>query len=426
MMLHDKLERINILKDELRLKLSNEQLHQAEKKLQVDFHYNSNGIFGSALSYNETQLAISYDTVVAGRSVREYTNLQLGKIAYQSVLDAAYNKRHQLNVNFIDDIHRILSPRKHSCIAPANNNFVNAVVSGGDINYFDRGFSRDLYDIAAWYKDEQIKNELYAPELAALLHKKIIETDIEDAHNGKLARMLVNYVLIKNDLLPVAFKPTETINYIEATANEDITVFSNYLADQLLLSHQCYLDIISNEKKEETRDWRKKIVSLKQELDKKDQIRFAKNHSIIRRIYNGILLPLIFRIKDEISEYENLFLSNAIFFKTSKESFYNQLRNISQIDAHIAGNIVLYTDDIAFDFSFNDFKIIEYVSFDIHCKLSVSFLKHSYELTFEDKTISKYYHQVFSEEDIQMLIDHIGSVLHSELKKCMIANKRIN
>ena len=87
MMLHDKLERINVLKGELRLKLSDEQLHQAEKKLLVDFHYNSNGFFGSSLSYNETQLAISYDTVVAGRSVSEYTNLQLGKIAYQSVLD---------------------------------------------------------------------------------------------------------------------------------------------------------------------------------------------------------------------------------------------------------------------------------------------------------------------------------------------------
>ena len=67
----------------------------------------------------------------------------------------------------------------------------------------------EMGELISWYKDEEQKNELHPVTLAALLHYKFVRIHPFDDGNGRISRLLMNYVLLKYSLQPVVIKSSD-------------------------------------------------------------------------------------------------------------------------------------------------------------------------------------------------------------------------
>ena len=61
-------------------------------------------------------------------------------------------------------------------------------------------------ELVDWVRSEENKRNLHPIELAAQLHYKFVRIHPFDDGNGRLSRLLMNYILLKNDLPPVIIR----------------------------------------------------------------------------------------------------------------------------------------------------------------------------------------------------------------------------
>ncbi len=125
-----------------------------------------------------------------------------------------------------------------------------------------------MQELIEWFQEEEWKSELHPVELAAILHHKYILIHPFDDGNSRVSRLLVNYVLMKNDLPPIIIKSAENVKYLQALRKADVgdmDSFVEYVAGELDWSLGLCLKAAKGEKLEEDDDWSKelKILSLK-------------------------------------------------------------------------------------------------------------------------------------------------------------------
>lgn len=126
-------------------------------------------------------------------------------------------------------------------------------------------------ELIQWYRAEEQKNELHPVELAAMLHYKLVRIHPFDDGNGRISRLLMNYVLLKNNLPPVIIKSADKRNYISSLNSADtgdINSFIKYIAQQLVWSLELSIKAAKGESIEEADDFEKEISIWKSKLHK--------------------------------------------------------------------------------------------------------------------------------------------------------------
>jgi fido (protein-threonine AMPylation protein) len=73
-----------------------------------------------------------------------------------------------------------------------------------------------MTDLVTWYNSEEEKGELHPIELASLLHYRYIRIHPFEDGNGRVARLLVNYVLARHGWPMLVVKSADRDNYIYA------------------------------------------------------------------------------------------------------------------------------------------------------------------------------------------------------------------
>jgi hypothetical protein len=76
-------------------------------------------------------------------------------------------------------------------------------------------------DLLVWYEGELEKGETHPLMLAALFHHRLSSAKLFDDGNGRVGRLLVNVLLMRNDYLPVLIRPDERKEYYNALKAAD-------------------------------------------------------------------------------------------------------------------------------------------------------------------------------------------------------------
>ena len=271
--------------------ISLENKKALEKKLRLEFNFNTNHIEGNTISYLETEFLLIFDDAKGNHSLRELEEMKGSDIAFHMIQDMAKNKERPLSENDIKYLNQILLVRPFWKDAITENGqqtrrlikvgeykeYPNSVrLQNGEIFHYASPIETPalMADLIEWFRSEESKNELHPFILAALLHYKFVRIHPFDDGNGRISRLLMNYVLMKNNLPPIVIKSSDKKNYLTALNRADagdLDSFIQYIATQLIWSIELTIKATKGEKLDELGDLDKKIKLLKQKLNFKDE-----------------------------------------------------------------------------------------------------------------------------------------------------------
>jgi Fic family protein len=310
--------------------ISEENQRKLEKKFRLEFNYNSNHIEGNTLTYGETELLLIFDKTDGTHEMREYEEMKAHDVAYKIIHDWAKDTEHPLTETYIKQLNEIILVRPFWKEAiTSDGQATRRLIKVGEYKEFPNSVrlqNGELFEYASpidtpikmgelmqWYNTEIQKNELHPVALAAMLHYKFVCIHPFDDGNGRISRLLMNYVLIKNNLPPIIIKTNDKKNYLNALNQADtgnLEAFVKYIADQLAWSIQLVTKATKGESVEEPEDLDKRLALLELELDAVDpneEVKYRFSKEVFIQIYKSWLSELIKELVPAIQKFNKFF-----------------------------------------------------------------------------------------------------------------------
>src|SRR5690554_8215102 len=82
-------------------------------------------------------------------------------------------------------------------------------------------------DLVNWYNGAEKENNLHPVELASLFHYRFIRIHPFQDGNGRIARLLVNYILLKHGYPMIIVPSKDKEKYLDSLNKSDIIVGLN-------------------------------------------------------------------------------------------------------------------------------------------------------------------------------------------------------
>ena len=222
-----------------RITLSKEQREKVGIDKDVTLIGNSNHIEGNTLTYGQTEILLLFGKVIGEADVRDVQEMTASNVGLRMMAEEAAVKGMPLTQNFIRTLHKTILREDYtvyrdlpgglqtSCVIHAGQYKTrpNSVIT----RYGDRfeyaspeetpGLMGDLVD---WYNAAEQEGKLSPVELAALFHYRYIRIHPFEDGNGRIARLMVNYILTRHDYPMIVVRSRKKREYLEALHQTDL------------------------------------------------------------------------------------------------------------------------------------------------------------------------------------------------------------
>ena len=294
-----------------------------DQKIRLEFSYNSNHIEGNTLTYGETKLLLLFDKTTGNHDLREYEEMKAHDVAFDMIKSWATETHRNISETDIKNLNEILliKPFWKEAQTPDGNEtrrlikvgaykeFPNSVrLQNGEIFHYASPIDTPILmgELLEWYSAEETKNELHPVALAALFHYKFVCIHPFDDGNGRISRLIMNYVLLRHNLPPIIIKTSDKKNYLFAlnqADSGDLNAFIKYIAAQLVWSLELSLKAAMGESLEEPDDLDKEISVWKKGIINGGP---KKSDKLVSEIYekgiNEFFKSLVIEIKKRFSD----------------------------------------------------------------------------------------------------------------------------
>ena len=220
------------LKDEDQLRLN--------QKFMLEFNYNSNHIEGNTLTYGQTELLLLFGKVVDAANMKDLEDMKASNVGLNMMKDEA-GTEYPLTEMFVRQLHHTILREDYTVYRQLpggqQTSYVvhagqyktrpNSVITrtGERFEYASPEETQALMtDLVQWYNEEETKGELSLAELCALFHYRYIRIHPFEDGNGRIARLLVNYILCRHDYPMIVVKSADKANYLNALSLCDANV----------------------------------------------------------------------------------------------------------------------------------------------------------------------------------------------------------
>lgn len=278
-------------------------------------------------------------------------------------------------------------------------------------------------DLMQWYREKASADNPNPILLAAEFHYRFIRIHLFDDGNGRTARILMNFILMKHGFPPVVIKTQDKGNYLSVLRQADsgsIEPFISYIASNLVQSLELMIRGARGESIEEPDDFDKELALLERRLNKSTQ-EAEKTVELIHTLYDTSVVPLFHRFVEEGKKFERFYVESEYYISSNNHSSDNLSLAISAIKS----NITEYTTRFEMLYSYDDFKPIVYGNFGHYSKVEIMLNINTYFVLLNDKSsnLEKRYDEQLTEEEINNLV-RAEMKRHKDIIEKQIANKK--
>jgi len=183
-------------------------LDKLTEYLDIEWTYNSNAIEGNTMTRQETMLILKEGLTISGKSMREHLEVTNHKNAIDC-LDELLRKVEPITQEDIKKIHYLVLEGINNKYAGRYRD-VEVYISGSDHKLPQPEKLTDLmFEFSRWLVDRQENKDLHAVRFAAQAHFKLVDIHPFIDGNGRTARLLMNFILMKYGY-PIAVFECET------------------------------------------------------------------------------------------------------------------------------------------------------------------------------------------------------------------------
>lgn len=256
--------------------IDREQEARVRQKFWLDWNYHSNAIEGNSLTYGETRSFLLYGLTAQGKPFRDYLDMKGHEDAIE-YLEELIGQQTPLTEVAIREMHRILLVEPYEMPAitadgfPAKRRIAvgqyktapNSVrTSTGQMHFYATPEETPalMGDLMKWYGEE--KEKLHPLILAASFHYRFVSIHPFDDGNGRMARLLMNLILMQSGYVPTVVKTETKPQYIaalEKADSDDLEEFIQLIGENLKHSLELYLKAAHNEPIEESYDFTQSV-----------------------------------------------------------------------------------------------------------------------------------------------------------------------
>lgn len=284
--------------------LPEEVSNRLKQKFMLEFNYNSNHIEGNTLTYGQTELLLLFDKVAEAAEMKDLEDMKAHNVGLKMMVEEASNPDRQLSENFIRQLHHTLLREDYNVYRKNENGVItsytvhagqyktrpNSVITatGERFEYASPEETPALmHDLIEWYKEEELKKELTPIQLATVFHYRYIRIHPFEDGNGRIARLLVNYILRRHNYPMIVVKTKNKQHYLNALNQCDIAVgmippvgahaeieqltpFVDYMENCLISALNTCIKAAKGESIEEDDDFDKELAILERQIKQKE------------------------------------------------------------------------------------------------------------------------------------------------------------
>lgn len=426
--------------------ISEEIQNRINQKFMLEFNYNSNHIEGNTLTYGQTELLLMFGKVDSDAKMQDLEEMKAHNVGLKMMQEEANDSERTLSEYFIKTLHKTLIREDYTVRKEQKDgSIVSYTVHAGQYKTRPnsvRTVTGELFeyaspeetpalmnDLVEWYNETSSKGTLSAIELASLFHYRYIRIHPFEDGNGRIARLLVNYILLQKGYPMIIIRSDEKENYLSALNRCDTVVGlipsdgAKAEIDQIQPFVECMekcmeralimrIKAAKGENIDEEDDWKKKLKI----LSKKVQSSPYKTNELVNKALKENLFVLNDKIIESLTPFKDMFFKIEV-------CGIKRVFNYGVIGAILGGydliTIERFKKELDDNFA-NDVnaEIIIQISknlreYDMRISVGYRFYERNYEISISlgvgnVKTESLKYNQILSQNQIDSFVNFIG------------------
>ncbi len=403
------------------------------QKLRLEWNYHSNAIEGNKLTYGETYSFLMYGLTAKGKPFKDHLDIKGHNEAINFLTSLVKDER-DLTEGDVRDLHKIIlvEPYQSAAQTPDGMETTKTIRIGeykqqpnhvktltGEIHYYatPEDVPIKMHELMQWYNEVRHNKKIHPSVLAAFVHHRFVAIHPFDDGNGRLARILMNLILMKQNYPPAIIKLKERTDYYaalnQADKNEYVPIIE-FVAEAVSESMNLYLKAAKGESIEDSGDLDKEIALFKGSLGKSNRLN-ENDLELNKKIIREFFFPIYDKAFVELGKFDELFdsRSNNIFNIDGKSTPQFERTNMvgTLSDRHTIIN------RISASFSWRGLKQFTY-GFQLDTEFSIFFKDTEYELLINREIIeTKHYSEAINQYEIDKVVNKWVRLTFDDLKK---------
>jgi len=194
-----------------------DELKHIEEEIIIKFSYDTSRIEGSSLTYKDTKMLLQEGISPKGKPLRDIKEIENHKKAFLYMKE---NLDRDIDKKFILELHGLLKKD----VTEDAGEFRDAQVYVGDLVPIKSSMIvAEINNLISWYRKNK---KLHPLELSAVFHCIFERLHPFFDGNGRVGRLLLNFILLKNDYPVIIIQNKNKRRYYNALRRADD---NNYL-----------------------------------------------------------------------------------------------------------------------------------------------------------------------------------------------------